>query len=80
MIDFEFVSRINDSKELSEYISQLDDTTIYSNKNMLNFINGFIFCKSLYKHNLSEDTINKIFSAHLKSQEIKNIENLYNKS
>jgi hypothetical protein len=79
MLDFKAISEM-DIHELTDYASQLDDKTIYINRNILNFINGFILCKSLCKHNLKEDQLSKIFLAYLEGNKIKELENLYKKS
>lgn len=79
MLNFEEVSKMTVS-EFSNYVNQLDGLTISSNRDMLNFINGFILCKSLYKLNLTEEQINKLFYAHLTGQKIRDLENLYKKS
>jgi hypothetical protein len=79
MLDFKAISEMN-IHELSDYASQLDDETICINRNILNFINGFILCKSLCKYNLKEDQLNKIFLAYLEGNKRKELENLYKKS
>ena len=79
MLNFEEISKMTVS-EFSNYANQLDDLTISSNRDTLNFINGFIFCKSLYELNLTKEQINKLFYAHLTGQKIRNLENLYKKS
>ena len=79
MLDFKAISEMN-IEEFSKYTNQLDNETICLNRDILNFINGFIMCKSLSEYNLPMELINKIFLAHLEGNNIKELENLYKKS
>ena len=79
MLDFKAISEMN-IEEFSKYANQLDDKTICLNRDILNFINGFIMCKSLSGYNLPIELINKIFLAHLEGNNIKELEKLYKKS
>lgn len=79
MLDFKAISEMN-VEEFSKYADQLDDETICLNRDILNFINGFILCKSLSEYNLPIELINRIFLAYLEGNNIKELENLYKKS
>ena len=79
MLDFKAISEMN-VEEFSKYADQLDDETICLNRDILNFINGFIMCKSLSEYNLPMELINKIFLAYLEGNNIKELEKIYKKS
>ena len=78
MLDFKAISEM-DTTEYSNYINTLDTETICYNKDLLNFINGFIMCKELHKYKLEAEQINKIFYAHLIGHQIKNLDEIYKK-
>lgn len=79
MLDFKVISTMN-VNEFLDFTNQLDDKTIFLNRDVLNFINGFILCKSLCKYNMSEEQLSNIFYAFLKGNNIKELEKLFKKS
>lgn len=79
MLDFKAISEMN-VEEFSNYASQLDTETICSNRDILNFINGFIMCRELCKYKLEIEQVNKIFYAHLLGHQTKNLEEMYKKN
>ena len=79
MLDFKAISEMN-VEEFFKYIDQLDDETKCLNRDILNFINGFILCKSLSEYNLPIELINRIFLAYLEGNNIKELEKIYKKS
>ena len=76
MIDFKNISEMT-HEQWTTYVHSLDSKTICLNRDILNFINGFILCKELHKYELEDSQINNILYAFLKGNYIKELENLY---